>query len=391
MLVESVSVRNFKLFGDFAVEGLRPVTLLGGDNGCGKTTLLEALLACFNRKWSDKGKWSDKELPPIFNHSLRDPSIANEDAFTRLVHGGGEFGAPIVVSCLVDGVEHTVRMEPHSDDMVGYGAAVSPYMVKTESGVYIPRPAQSATVKYLAEYADGGEDTFGELVVTVSLDGYNIRPLDREKAAQPKKNRPFSPFRILFMWDGGLGVGEQGMNVPNNTDLLSELEIKGDKAAVLDALQLVAPKATDVAVASIRNKPLMFVQMEGMKTKLPATMLGTGARKLLSLVLALHSIENGLCLLDEVTVGWHHSHLADLWRMIFRVCKERNHQVVATTHSREGIAAFAQAAQDEEAQDDSCYIRLGPAHEGDSPGKINPVYYTYERLHAALEMGVKVL
>ena len=39
MMVESVYVKNFKLLDDLAIEGLRPVTLLGGDNGCGKNDI----------------------------------------------------------------------------------------------------------------------------------------------------------------------------------------------------------------------------------------------------------------------------------------------------------------------------------------------------------------
>ena len=52
MLIEKVTVRNFKILGDFAVEGLRPVTLLGGKNGCGKSSLLESILLCTHRKRS---------------------------------------------------------------------------------------------------------------------------------------------------------------------------------------------------------------------------------------------------------------------------------------------------------------------------------------------------
>ena len=68
-------------------------------------------------------------------------------------------------------------------------------------------------------------------------------------------------------------------------------------------------------------------------------------------------------------LAWHHSHLADLWRVIFRVCKERNHQIIATTHSDEGVTAFVQAAEAEKAEDECCYIRLDPAQKRRSAGE----------------------
>ena len=112
-------------------------------------------------------------------------------------------------------------------------------------------------------------------------------------------------------------------------------------------------------------------------------MFGAGAQKILSLALVLNSHENGLFLLDEITVGWHHSHLTDLWRLIFRVCKERNHQIIATTHSDEGVTAFVQAAEAEKAEDECCYVRLDPPYKGDPPGKVNAVYYDYGTLSAS--------
>ena len=167
------------------------------------------------------------------------------------------------------------------------------------------------------------------------------------------------------MPDGGLG--EKSMSEPRIADILTELDERGDKATVLKALQIVEPKATDIVVGSIQNKPLVFVQMDELKRKMPVALLGAGVRKLLSLAIALAAESNATCLLDEVTVGWHYSRLEDLWRVIFRVCKERGHQVIATTHSHEGIAAFAQAAKDEGTQDDACYIRLDRRDEESDP------------------------
>ena len=142
--------------------------------------------------------------------------------------------------------------------------------------------------------------------MTVDQNGFRRRPFD-EKPLDKKR----TDFQVLAVFDGGL------TDVwPNASDLLTELDMNGDKEAILDAIKIIAPKVADVSVGTIRNNPLVFVQMDGLRRKIPARLLGAGAHKFLSLALAMHSHENMLCLLDEVTTGWHHSHLVELWRMI---------------------------------------------------------------------------
>ena len=351
MLVESVSVKNFKLFGDFAVGGLRPFTLLGGDNGCGKTTLLEAVFICLNKFWTDSNV--DELVVPILR-PLRDASIGNENAFAYLAHGG-EFSAPIVVSCHMGGKKETVQVSPCAEAMAGMKAMAG--MIKTESGVYIPQPVRAAEVKYSATPSEGEEHDLGRFVVIADLNGIvHVRPPDEKKQAELQRNPPFpTSFRvIMYMPDGGLSP-DAGLRSP---DIWSRLP-EDKQTAVKEVLRIIEPRATDIGVESTQNKPYLAVKIDGMSRKTPAIVaLGAGGLKLLSLALALHSVENAVCLLDEVTTGWHHSHLADLWRVIFRICKERNHQVIATTHSYEGITAFAEAATAENAEGDACYVRL---------------------------------
>ena len=374
MLVESVSVRNFKLFGDFAVEGLRRFTLLGGDNNCGKTTLLEAVFMCFHWGWD-----SAKEHPiltPVFR-PLRDASIFDQSAFNRLFHKG-DLDSPLDISCVEGGVAYAVKVaRPREEPMLGSIAVPFSKMAKPANGMQFKVTPLN---RMLAEHfivENGERKEKAKVLVTLGDQGLDFKRL--------MPDQPVDKLVFISMNGGMVGEGAE------DTDVLGQLIISGKEGAVVEALRIIAPKASGIATPSVRNQTKIFVKVGDAESMVPAALLGIGAQKLVSLAVHLNRHQNCLFLLDEVTVGWHHSHLTDLWRMIFRICKERDHQVVATTHSREGIAAFAQAAQDEEAQDDSCYIRLGPAHEGDSPGKINPVYYTYERLHAALEMGVKVL
>ena len=75
--------------------------------------------------------------------------------------------------------------------------------------------------------------------------------------------------------------------------------------------------------------------------------------------------------------------------MIIRACKERNHQVVATTHSYESIAAFAEAAKIEKAEDDACYVWLpDPAKRRN--GIVRPKPYEHDLIEGAMRSRLEI-
>ena len=42
-MIKSIKIQNYKLFKNFEVDNLSKILLIGGENNCGKTTLLESL------------------------------------------------------------------------------------------------------------------------------------------------------------------------------------------------------------------------------------------------------------------------------------------------------------------------------------------------------------
>lgn len=66
--------------------------------------------------------------------------------------------------------------------------------------------------------------------------------------------------------------------------------------------------------------------------------------RIFAIVLSLVNAKGGLLLIDEFENGLHHSVQLDAWRMIFRLAQSLDVQVFATTHSKDAVEAFQEAA-----------------------------------------------
>lgn len=74
------------------------------------------------------------------------------------------------------------------------------------------------------------------------------------------------------------------------------------------------------------------------------TNYGDGFIKTFRIILELLLCESKFICIDEIEIGIHHSKMKDFWTNIFKVCKELDVQLFATTHSEECIEAYAEAA-----------------------------------------------
>ena len=62
------------------------------------------------------------------------------------------------------------------------------------------------------------------------------------------------------------------------------------------------------------------------------------------IILSLCNARNGILLIDEIENGLHYSVQPLVWKTIFQLAQKLDVQVFATTHSRDCVLAFQQAA-----------------------------------------------
>ncbi len=112
--------------------------------------------------------------------------------------------------------------------------------------------------------------------------------------------------------------------------------------------------------------------------------MGEGMNRMLGIALALVNAKDGMLLIDEVDTGLHYSVLPDLWKLIFEVAHRLNVQVFATSHSKDCVEAFQQAA-DNNKDEEGILVRLEV-----QDGEVVPVTFDERMLNIATREHIEV-
>jgi AAA15 family ATPase/GTPase len=164
----------------------------------------------------------------------------------------------------------------------------------------------------------------------------------------------------------------------------AEDEVNEEMKLILPNLLRIRLKDFEEEGNSIITK-IPYVQIKDFNKPLPLKSFGDGLSRLFGILLALVNCKDSIFLIDEIENGFHHSILPDVWKLIFKTAKDLNVQVFATTHSKDCIEAFTQAAIDDE-ESEGMLIRL----ERNKEDKIIAKTIEEERLADAINYGAEV-
>lgn len=128
----------------------------------------------------------------------------------------------------------------------------------------------------------------------------------------------------------------------------------------------------------------VIVKLKEHSRPVPLKSFGDGAVRLFGAALELACSRDGLLLIDEAENGLHHTVHESFWRLVLQAAHEGGVQVLATTHSFDCIAGFAQAAT-ELAEIDGVLVRLERCE-----GKCRAVVYSEDELKVAAEQRIEV-
>ena len=185
-----------------------------------------------------------------------------------------------------------------------------------------------------------------------------------------------------------------GPSLLSNSDMArfwDKVALTDDEIRAVEALNLIFGRRVErvamVGDEGPRRRPYgrrVVAKIEGQVRPVPLKSLGDGAVRLFGVALALANSPDGFLVIDEAENGIHHSVQRDFWKMVIKTAYENNVQVLATTHSWDCVAGFAQAATESE-KVEGALVRLETNGDG-----IRAVEYSEEELRVVAEQRIEV-
>ena len=368
----SLSVSGFRGIKRLRIPRLGQVTLLGGKNSSGKTTVLEAV-----REYAARGR------------NLNTLLVGRDEYSTSFDEDGHKMAVPDS-SALFHG--RTVSQES--------GILIGPDGVGGDDMLSIKAVSPSdEQIELLGDlYQD---DSIGSLVIQVAFDsGERIIPLFVPPTASGARKTIHSSFRYRYArrrngdadLPPALNVEWLGPGVVTNhhlTDMWEDIVLTDAEDRATNALAMVVGDSVDrVAMfgstRGTRSGPHVSVKLQDQATPVPLKSLGDGAVRIFAVALALASASGGFLLIDEAENGIHHTVLQGFWRMVLGAAQASNVQVLATTHSFSCVRGFALACGESDVAQGT-YVRLER-----STDETKAITYTEDELEVVAERGTEV-
>ncbi len=322
LLLDSLEIKGYRCFEHLTIEKLGRVNLIVGKNNVGKTALLEALWI-----YAKATSWSSliKTLNSLLE--LRNEKERSEGNQRSLINSITSI--PLEINENVGShFRHLFNKRPQKNK-ARFSIVIENFL-----------PNNSKIIK--KDIRNG---------VTIDYE------LHQDACLITSPNIVTQTFHKDIV---NLFVQSSGLNTRLLTEIWDDVILKNEEDEAVKSLKIITPRLVDLNFINYpkggRNR-VPVARLENIEERIPLSSLGEGMNRLLGIALALVNCKHGILLIDEVEIGLHYSVLPDVWKLIFKTAKDLNVQVFATTHSKDCIEAFTQAAIDDE-ESEGMLIRL---------------------------------
>ena len=320
-------VENFKKFKSLEVSDIGQFNLIVGDNNVGKTCLLEALL--FDE---DAG------------HLL-------DNFYIALTKRGLKFQIEKITS-EVKGVSTSKTIYPEENYFKKYifkecnsfeDKLSIQYKNKKEESLEIVLRVPKIDSEWIQEESD--------LAKQFKKDGIRIEDFEKEYFQMYLNGKPTRQLSIYSynekISNSPLVCFKDSSSDKVTIDLYNNLDIEGEEF-LLNTLKIINPELFKIGFKNEFEdlKDVFVLSFNGEKKQIPINFLGDGFKRIFFIILKTISLKGKRIMIDEFEIGIHHSKLKDFWVNIFKVCKELDVQLFATTHSDECIEDYVEAAKE---------------------------------------------
>ena len=329
-MITGLKIKGFKGFKHLSIPKLTRITLLGGKNNVGKTSLLEAVFLFFDRinpqmitnQFARRGV----SVLPLEPDTVWAPIFHDYEMKKEISISVTSFNSTKTMS-----IKFNPNYTPSVVHIKTTGQGGQQRQIRTDQK---PTPSYALDLTYKIN----GKKTTSHLLMGIEGLGLHIDYMKAEKA------------QTVFIASRTL------MNPNEDAEKFGKLDIMGKQDEVKEFLRIIEPNLKALSSISMGNISMIHGDI-GLERKIPVPYMGEGVSKLLSIILAIANAKDGIVLIDEFENGLHYSVMQKVWEGIGRAAREFNCQVIATTHSYECLEA-AYNGLSGDLEEDFTYLRL---------------------------------
>lgn len=170
-------------------------------------------------------------------------------------------------------------------------------------------------------------------------------------------------------------------------DLIDFFSIVSRRTTIYDLLlkelKQFIPLITSIEInnAIIRNKSMLTIRESNRDEIKPISFYGDGLNKFFRYLVEILLCEGKRLLIDEIDTGIHYSKIKDNLKALFRLAKQNEVQIFATTHSKECLEYYKDAIEELGFESEARIIRLVELKNK----QIKAYTYTFEQFEQSLD------
>lgn len=328
-MIRSVAIENFRAFAHSDLDNLRRVNIFVGDNGSGKTSLLEAIMLASG---------SSPHLGLILKQA-RGLQIAQAAGLPFQQISADAFHSMWTDYFCGFNLEARIAVDIKGDN--SHSRSFSMFVSENENLLLPFAGTQGATARPYRPVTFEWQTPGGPKISTSP----QITPLGLQFQATPEP-----PYRALY-------IGAHAGNFAQlNAIHFSSLSKENREKEFISAITELFPEVTSISTESNAGGYVLHVATRWLDRKFPLSLYSDGMEKIAAIMLAISFVKGGIVCVDEIENGIYYTRHRGMWNCTKAFARDFSSQVFASTHSIECLRAAAEAFND--SPDDLALIQV---------------------------------
>ncbi|QTR49069.1 AAA family ATPase [Candidatus Thiothrix anitrata] len=393
-MLDSLHIKNFRCFEDLTIPSLGRVNLIVGKNNSGKTTLLEAVSVFANGKdLSDGSELAQGDWAKVIDKLQS--ILTNRNEIFGQDEDHSDFG--VFIKSKNNEKDQKILFETKSQEEKLEIAVKQ----DTQKNIYLSIASKQGEENLLLnkkgnihrywEDSEHIENLINKKNIKRNNEHYDDLSFTPDQIKQLQESFVFATrgYEILNKKVRFIPSTSAGENIAELWDAIYEENKDGE---IYSVLKLIIPNISSIYFLE-KSKDVGRIgylkEIEDLKAK-PIRSMGEGISRLIQIFLHAFLSRGGCLLLDEFENGLHYSIQEEVWEKLFKLAKELDIQVFATTHSEDTVKAFSKVALRSPEEGQIIYLARHMREQDPDKGKISAIVYNENDLEMILQTGMEV-